>query len=272
MFFRRRLGAFDASASLGSLGVSFFFSAIFPFFFSFSEISLPSWGFFLCQEFLFLRLFISFYFETVFISFLSGISSYEFIVFSLSFFFLSLFASESETERQKKDFDEWNSFPSIIFHPLALSWFLSPRENPYPLRTDGFTSHWHVVARDKRPTNMLSLFLFARKTLLFFFLFSNSRKKRLVRYENFARYGLVVIATEAFCFYRASGADVTSSVELCRITTICCLICILRGTCSVLRSRFYRRNYLPRSLLIFFNINFRNFLATLIRLRFSRLG
>ena len=98
-------------------------------------------GFFLCQEFLFLRLFISFYFETVY-SFLSGIFSYEFIVFfSRSFFFLSLLASESETERQKKDFDEWNSFPSIIFHPLALSWFLSPRENPYPLRTDGFTSH-----------------------------------------------------------------------------------------------------------------------------------
>ena len=179
MFFRRRLGAFDASASLGSLGVSFFFSAIFPFFFSFSEISLPSWGFFPLSGVFISSPFYFVLFRNCFFSFLSGISSYEFIVFSLSFFFLSLFASESETERQKKDFDEWNSFPSIIFHPLALSWFLSPRENPYPLRTDGFTSHWHVVARDKRPTNMLSLFLFARKTLLFFFLFSNSRKKKV---------------------------------------------------------------------------------------------
>ena len=139
LFCRRRLGAFDASASLDGNGVGFSFPAIFLLFFLRKLFSFFKFISFF-RIFFISSPFISFYFE-LFISFLSGIFSYEFIVFSLSFFFLSLFASESETERQKKDFDEWNSFPSIIFHPLALSWFLSPRENPYPLRTDGFTSH-----------------------------------------------------------------------------------------------------------------------------------
>ena len=135
-------------------------------------------------------------------------------------------------------------FPFHYFSPARAELVSLPERQPLPITDRRIYFPLTCCCSGQTTNEHAFTFSFRKKNVALFFLFSDWRKKRLVRYENFARYGLVVIATEAFCFYRASGADVTSSVELCRITTICCLICILRYTCAVLRLRFYLRNFL----------------------------
>ena len=133
--------------------------------------------YFLLQDFLFLRLLFRFT-SKLFISFLSGIFPYEFIVFSRSFFFLSLFASESETERQKKDFDEWNSFPFHYFSPARAELVSFPERKPLPITDRRIYFPLTCCCSGQTTNEHAFTFSFRKKNVALFFSFLDSRKKK----------------------------------------------------------------------------------------------
>ena len=178
MFFRRRLGAFDASASLGSLGVSFFFSAIFPFFFSFSEISLPSWGFFPLSG-----VFISspFYFvllrNCLFLSFRNFfLWVYRFFTFFLLFIPLRLRIWNGKTEKRFRWVEQ---FPFHYFSPARAELVSFPTRKPLPITDRRIYFPLTCCCSGQTTNEHAFTFSFRKKNVALFFLFSNSRKKKV---------------------------------------------------------------------------------------------
>ena len=128
-----------------------------------------------------------------------GVSSVFFSIFRVYFYF-----SFSRTFSLLG----FSFFPSLVFTEFFFSSSLSQqservmKENRIRLarRSIILIHRSYVTARTERSTDILFIFFSQEKRCSFFFPFLTREKKRLVRYENFALYGLVVIATEAFVF------------------------------------------------------------------------